>query len=60
MPVPETTTHKNYRLPLLQNDIRLAGQIPHMQTEAEPCGMKHLPDRNFRFRILATNPAHVP
>jgi hypothetical protein len=60
MPMPETTMNKYHCLPFRQDNIRFSGQILHMQTKPETGGMQHLPDRDFRLRILTTNPAHIP
>jgi len=51
--------NKNHRLPFRQDNIRLAIQILYIQTKPETGGVEHLPDRDFRLRILTTNPAHT-
>jgi len=58
--MPEAAMRQQSRLPFRQDNIRLSGQILHMEAEAETGGVEHLPDRHLRLRILATIPAHFP
>jgi hypothetical protein len=60
MPVPKTAVDKNNRLPFRQENIRLTQQISHMQPIPETCSVQHLPDCDFRLRVFATDPAHIP
>jgi hypothetical protein len=60
MSMTETAMDKYYRLPFRQDNMWLSGQIFHMEPETESSGMKHFSNRHLGFRILTTNPAHIP
>jgi hypothetical protein len=60
MTMPETAMYKDCCLPFGKDNIRLTGQLFHMEPETEASRMKRFPYGKFRFRVLTTNPAHVP
>ena len=58
MVVPEAAMDKDDRVPLGQDEVRLAGEFFDMKPVPQPVTPKQLPDREFRHRVLGANPAH--
>ncbi len=58
MPVPEASMHKNRHPIFRKNDIRFAGKVFGVESEAEPLGMKEFPDDQLRRSIFPPDARH--
>jgi hypothetical protein len=60
VPMPEAAVDEDHGFVFRENNIRLSWKVLHMQTEPIPHPMQEAAHDEFRARVLATNPAHVP
>lgn len=58
MLMPETTMHKNGRVPLCKNNVGRSGQISHIDAKSEPVAMQGLSKQYFGFCVPAPNVRH--
>ena len=56
--VPEAAVRLNYRPVLRKNQIRLAGQILHMQPETVPQAVQSLAQKQFGFGVFTSDARH--
>jgi hypothetical protein len=59
MPVPEAPVHEHDGAMRREYKIWSTGQITAMQTEAETVRVQTAAQRQFRFRVAATDAAHI-
>lgn len=60
MAVPKTPVDEHYCSPTRKDNVRYAGQITPMQTEAITQAIKRFAYDNLRRRVLVFNTRHVP
>ena len=60
MPVPETPVYENNGPVLRKNQIRPAGKILSMKTEAVSHAVKQRPDGKLGFCVLGGDAGHIP
>lgn len=58
MLMPETTMHKNGRVPLCKNNVGRSGQTSHIDAKSEPVAMQGLSKQYFGFCVPAPNVRH--
>lgn len=56
--MPETTMHKNARVPLGKNNVGRSGEISHIDAKPEAVAMQGLSKQYFGFRVPAPNVRH--
>lgn len=59
VPVPETPVDENHGTVSGQNNVRLAGQVSHMEPEAVAGAVQQAADGPLRAGVLAPNLRHV-
>ena len=59
MLVPETAVNEYHCFPRWEDEIRLAGQVLSMQTEAIAQSVAETPNDQLGLRVARANPAHV-
>ena len=56
--MPETTVHKDHRVPLPEDDVRRPGEISLAKTEPEAPSMEGPPEHQLRLRVATSDARH--
>ena len=59
MPMPETSMHQDHRTVRRKYNVGAARQMRCMKTKPKPAGMQAPSENELRFRIPATDAAHI-